>query len=275
MRGRLHKTLARNIRAYFRRKILSNHGVGVVARTRNGLLAVDACDFAVSRDLLSKGSYDWHVVQWLISMLNDQSRVVFVGSHVGSLLVPIAKHVRQAIGYEADPTNFQFLKMNLALNNIDNAMIHNRAIGETRRQVRISRNRLNTGNSSVSIAENQGDGAVEMTTLDAELAGQHIDLMVMDIEGYELHAIKGAAQTLASTRLFYVEYAPEQLAEFGTSRFDFIEQLSGIFDHMYIYSSPVQCFHDKRWVDYLHDLPEKRGLLKNLLFTNERLSMGQ
>ncbi|MEY4178856.1 MAG: hypothetical protein RLY70_2430 [Planctomycetota bacterium] len=271
MKGRLHKTLVRNIKAYFRKKILSNHGVGVVARTKNGLLAVDACDFAVSRELLCNGSYDWRIVEWLQSMLDHQSLVVFVGSHVGSLLIPISKHVRRTVGYEADPTNFQFLKMNLALNNVENAVIHNRAIGEERRRVRVARNRLNTGNSSVSVLEPPGDNAVEMTTLDAELGGERIDLMVMDIEGYELHAMKGADQTLAATKLFYVEYAPEQLAEFGTSRMDFIDHLSGIFDHMYIYGSPVQCFYDRQWVDYLRELPERRGLLKNLLFSNERL----
>lgn len=271
MRVRLHKRILRSIRSYFREKILSNHGVGIVARTKNGLLVVDACDFSVSRQLLRDGSYDWEVVEWLRSLLNDQSLVVFVGCHIGSLLIPISQHVRRTIGFEADPTNFEFLKLNIVLNGIGNAEIHNQAIGEGRRWIQMARNRHNTGNTSVLTAGGLGEGSVEMTTLDAQLRDVRVDLIVMDIEGYELHAMKGAVETLSATKYFYVEYAPEQLTEFGTSRFDFVDHISGIYEHMYILADPLQCFYNKQWVPYLREMPQQRGLLMNLLFSNERL----
>ena len=243
-----------------------------MAKTKNGLLVVDPGDFSVSRTLLTNGSYDWGIIHRLLARLDDQSVVVFVGAHIGALLIPISQRVKRTIGYEADPTNYEFLKTNVALNRVSNTSIDNKAIGECNRRVRIARNTLNPGNTSVDVGEASGDGLVEMTTLDEEIGGEPVDLIVMDIEGYELHAIRGASQTLAAAKYFYVEYAPDQLREFGTEPNDFIDHVSGIYDHMYIFSEPVRCFYDKAWAEYLRNLPPRRGLLVDLLFSNQRLS---
>src|ERR1700755_2936189 len=84
------KRISRTIRGKMRARILSNHGRGIGANTRNGALVVGPKDFAVSRSLLNHGSYDWAEVEWLGRILNEHSQIVFVGTHIGALLVPIA-----------------------------------------------------------------------------------------------------------------------------------------------------------------------------------------
>src|SRR2546430_565382 len=84
------KRMSRAIRGRFRSLILSKHGIGILTSTKNGLLVVDPRDFNVSRSLLRSGSYDWPDVCLLARLVDQQSRLVFVGAHIGGLLIPIA-----------------------------------------------------------------------------------------------------------------------------------------------------------------------------------------
>jgi len=103
-----------------------------VAETKNGLLAVPAGDFNVSRSLLMSGEYDWPQITWLNALLGAASRVVFAGAHIGALLIPIVRHsaTRGVVAYEPSPRNFRLLSMNLQLNGIDGVVTFNTARGE-------------------------------------------------------------------------------------------------------------------------------------------------
>jgi hypothetical protein len=96
-----------------------------------------------------------------------------------------------------------------------------------------------------------------------------VDLLVMDTEGFESRAIQGGLRTLARTRYFYVEYAPEQLIEQGSSPREFIELIAGCFDSMYLPGQTDVFFASRTYVSYLAGLPSRRGLLLNLLFSND------
>ena len=70
MRRNFVKQLTRRLRGHWRRTALGQHGLAIVADTKNGLLAVQAGDFNVSRSLLLQGEYDWPQINWLIPLLN-------------------------------------------------------------------------------------------------------------------------------------------------------------------------------------------------------------
>src|SRR5690242_16492875 len=78
-RGSMHvswrKRISRLIRGKMRAQVLSKHGEGILANTRNGLLVVDPRDFGLSRALLTRGSYDWSEIKWLCGILSDRSRL--------------------------------------------------------------------------------------------------------------------------------------------------------------------------------------------------------
>lgn len=271
MKTSFYKRLSRTIRGRLRSRILAGYGIGVVAVTHNGTLVVDPGDFNVSRQLLNRGQYDWDEVQLLASLLDQTSRIVFVGAHVGALLVPVTKAsgASEVIAYEPSPKNHRMLLMNLALNGLQRVRVENAAVGAEPGTVRFTENRINTGNSRV--LRDSGEIEVSVVTLDDTLPQSWpvVDLIVMDVEGFEVNAMRVAARTLAKTRRLYIEFAPEQLEEQGSSVDEFVELTSAHFTSAYIMGKERCFLPPGQFPDYLRTLPRRRGLLLNLLFTRE------
>ncbi len=70
----------------------------------------------------------------------------------------------------------------------------------------------------------------------------------------------------------YIEYAPEQLHEYGMKTEDFINSIKDIYSNMYLLKNKTLVKYENRsWIDHLENLPKKRGLLLNLLFTNNNI----
>ncbi|MBK9154781.1 MAG: FkbM family methyltransferase [Chloracidobacterium sp.] len=272
MKMRWHKRVGRMLRQRLRNSILSKHGVSVLADTWNGLLLVEAGDFSVGRQLLKHGSYDKSQVEWLLECIGHQAdTIVIVGAHIGSLLVPLSRASEKIIGFEPDTMNFRLLSRNLLLNEVHNAEVINAAVGKNQGMVAIIRNNLNTGNTSVSMDCDNACDQVEMVTLDNLLSSTSIDLMVMDIEGHEKHALEGGPKTIELTDRLYVEFAPEQLAEHGTNPVSLLQLLSRSFPLLYSLEDRVVCKRSDVGCREIEQNMGSRGFLKNLLFTKSEL----
>ncbi|MEZ5533649.1 MAG: FkbM family methyltransferase [Steroidobacteraceae bacterium] len=228
------KRVSRLLRARARMRVLAAHGLGLVAETKNGTLVVDARDFNVSRHLLERGEYDWAQVTLLASLVAPGARLVVVGAHIGSVLIPLARVAGAAstIAFEPSPRNRRLLELNLVLNGLAGLAVHASAVGEAAGLARFTENPINSGNSRVSA---RGEISVPIVTLDATLARdtRDIDLLVVDAEGYEVQVLRGARATLARTCALYVEYAPEQLAEQGCTVAEFAGLIGAAFAHAY------------------------------------------
>src|SRR5690606_5486658 len=89
-----------------------------------------------------------------------------------------------------------------------------KAIGDTPGEVQM----LDNNNSSVvdgAASEEKID--IEVSTLDTELRNMHaIDFIKNDVEGYEMHVLKGAAEIIKKHRpVFLVEVHPGYLQNYG------------------------------------------------------------
>jgi FkbM family methyltransferase len=267
----LFKRLSRRFRGRLKSKILAEHGIGVVAETKNGLLAVDPRDFNVSRALLKQGEYDWRAVSWLARLVNPGSRLVFAGAHIGAVLIPVLRGRSDcaALAFEPSPRNFRLLTLNVALNGLNGVTLRNVALGDKPGRLDFTENFINSGNSR--ILRGRGEIMVEVETLDHSVppGWDSVDLVVMDVEGSEVHAMRGAAATLSRTRLLYAEFAPEQLHEQGSSAADFAAEALKHFESAYVFGSPVVFLGRGAVGAYLRELEFRRGLLVNILFTHD------
>jgi FkbM family methyltransferase len=265
------KRLSRQVRGRWRARSLGEHGVAIVAETKNGRLCVHAGDFNVSRSLLQNGEYDWPQITWLKQVLGAQSRAVFAGAHIGAVLIPLARmaEMRSMVAYEPSPRNFKLLNMNLDLNGIKGVIAINAALGDRPGDIQFTENSINTGNSRIAAAD--GEITVKLETLDRTIPPDwhSIDLIVMDIEGSEVAAMRGARTTLAKTKNLYIEFSPVQLYEQGSSAAEFAEIVARHFKSAYVFGAPILFFGPDKFSEYLKALQDHRSLLLNILFTQD------
>jgi FkbM family methyltransferase len=265
------KRLTRQLRSRWSARTLGEHGIAILAETKNGRLAVPAGDFNVARALLQNGEYDWPQITWLKPLLGKSSRLVFAGAHIGAVLIPLVASAgtQSVVAYEPSPRNFKLLAANLELNGTRGVAIINAALGERLGDIQFTENAINTGNSRV--APTGGEITVKLATLDATLPKDWdcVDLIVMDTEGSEVAAMRGAPRTLASTKNFYVEFSPEQLREQGSSAAEFAETVEKYFKSAYVFGAPILFLGPGKFAGYLKGLQHSRSLLLNILFTQD------
>ena len=270
------KRISRRLRGLSREKVLDAHGIAVLADTKNGMLAVQPGDFGVSRALLRHGEYDWQQIELLGGLLGADSRLVFAGAHIGALLIPIARlaGTRQVLAFEPSPNNHRLLLMNLKLNQLEGILVKNVALADSPGTILFSENRINTGNSRIDAAK--GRLQVTVDTLDrcVPAGWESVDLIVMDIEGSEVAALRGGAAVLAKTRRLYVEFAPQQLAEQGSSSEEFLALAAQYFKSVYVVEGSMQFVAASDFAAHLLPLARQRGLLRNLLFTQDTSPSG-
>ena len=123
------------------------------------------------------------------------TNILDIGAWVGTWAVSMQDFCTNKIyAYEPDPIHFQCL-----LKNIKNNIIARQvAIGATKGQVSLSKGNFTQGKRVL------GEGDIEMITIDS-LNLQNVDLIKIDVEGYEMEVLKGAIETTKNVQYLMVE----------------------------------------------------------------------
>ncbi|WP_301928467.1 FkbM family methyltransferase [Ferruginibacter sp.] len=139
--------------------------------------------------------------------LKEEETFVDLGANIGTwslMACQIVGPKGKVIGFEPHPLTYKFYSENIQLNKFEKiATAYNVALGDTTGMVKFSSifddmNKVVTDDSnSISVSQNLLDDFT------ADL--KSIDLMKIDIEGYELMALKGAKETLLKTNKVYFE----------------------------------------------------------------------
>ncbi len=210
----LKSRLRKNILAFFGKNIR-----GLLVTGTEGYFIVDPADAHVSRQLLDSGSYNSTEVTQIKKYITPQSKILIVGGHIGTLVVPLAKVAKEVSVIEANPTTFEILSLNIRLNALSNVKLFNLAANDKPGKLNFLNNTENSGGSkrvprdrkenyfydSPTIVE------VESARLDDIFANETFDIILMDIEGSEYFAIKGMPKLLGKCRVFIFEFFPDHL----------------------------------------------------------------
>lgn len=123
---------------------------------------------------------------------------VQAGGHVGIWASLLAKRFALVETFEPDDVNWECLKKNTKL--LIGVTAHKEALGEREGGGRWYRSLSNTGKHRLDpLAKGVKRGEVEITSIDWQ-APVACDLICLDIEGYELAALRGAENTVACFR---------------------------------------------------------------------------
>ena len=275
------KYFFRTLKSKKRKKIFGPNAKGIIYDSKNGYMALPISDITIGKNLGYKGHWNFSDIQKLLQQTTQDDVIYFIGTHVGTLLVPIAKKVKTVVGFEANEDTFWFIKANLCLNKISNATIFNKAVGDGAKKVTFYKNTVNTGGSKIkpikdSILynyDNPKQVEIDMVALDPFIAEQSLTPpsgIIMDIEGAEYFALKGMQATLAKVRFLYVEFVPHHLQNVSnTSVEKFIKTITPHFSKAIFLKDNTQfdiSSSEKELVKHLKTL-EKNNVADDILFT--------
>lgn len=123
----------------------------------------------------------------IIKQHSSQKNIfIDVGANVGGFSVKMARYFRKVYAYEPQPFNFEGLKRNIELNEIENVVAHNIAVGN-KHQAKVSMDNFGGG---AKIKDYAGD--ITMIRLDDVFFAEGVSIIKIDTEGHEEQVIRGA-----------------------------------------------------------------------------------
>lgn len=126
-------------------------------------------------------------INLILPFCKEKKVAIQAGGNVGVWPKRLAKEFEAVYTFEPDPVNYECLKRNVPE---DNVVMFNGGLGDTTGYVGM---KLGTNNCGAHRIE--GEGEVCIFRIDAFYLKQ-CDLIQLDIEGYELQALKGAIETI-------------------------------------------------------------------------------
>jgi FkbM family methyltransferase len=165
-------------------------------------------------------------LEYMFSLLEPSFVVMDIGANIGFTTLNFARHCRQGhvYAYEPDSLNFAKLKRNGALNHFSNVTIHQCGVGESAGELPLvtldrhhsGMNRIHSPQTAAGVMEK-----ITVVTLDDEVTRLNIkkvDVIKIDVEGYEWNVLRGATATLQTFKpLLFVELIERNLQEYGHS----------------------------------------------------------
>jgi len=196
-----------------------------------------------TEDVVGRHIYKYQVhepvlSQFLVDFLKIEPGdvVIDIGANVGwysLLLARLAPDDAQIFAFEPDPLNFELLEHNIRLNGATQITAIQKALAEddgTQRLYQHDSNNL--GRHSLLQLQDGKAVDVQTTSLDnfwnTNGLGERVPRFIkIDIEGYELVALRGAAEVLKHCPALLSEYSPDYMRQGGLNPADLIDLLAG------------------------------------------------
>ncbi|MBX2939207.1 MAG: FkbM family methyltransferase [Ferruginibacter sp.] len=157
---------------------------------------------AIGFELYINGAYEPHIIELLKSLLPHNGHMLDIGANIGTIAIPLCKLMPgiKVVGVEASPTVFSYLEKNVALNAPISYDILNKAVTQKNGQmITFFSPDVMFGKGSQSNVYSSSSHSIESITINS-LANIYfnnsIDVIKIDIEGYEYYAFMGGEQLL-------------------------------------------------------------------------------
>jgi FkbM family methyltransferase len=174
-------------------------------------MVLDARDHACRKLLYYPNLYESEERAVLIPLIRQADTVVDVGAHVGVYSLLASRRAAKVLSIEADPSTFQYLERNLALNVAHNVTAVLAGVSDHRESLRLFRDKNlqdRSGHSFVPGWGREESIPVECLPL-SEILMNHAfngcDVLKIDVEGFEFRVLKPFLEE-CRPRLILTEY---------------------------------------------------------------------
>jgi len=161
--------------------------------------------------------------------LGDGDLFLDVGANVGTYAIWAAEQGAEVIALEPAADTFGLLEENIALNGYRVTAVR-AAAGDHCGSARFTAG-LDAGNSLAA----DGPVLTDLVTIDSLIGDRRVSGMKVDVEGFEIDVLRGAARALADHRIDLIQLEWNQASRFavGTDRHPIAELLSGYGYRLY------------------------------------------
>jgi len=211
------KGLASQIKKQISDEIFGTYVKGILFKTAYGDLVAHVCDIEISRSLGFDGEYGNFQINFLKKIISNEDTIYIIGAHVGTFTIPISRHCKAIYAFEPNPETFEFLRINVLLNNLKNTTIFNVGTYYKEDKIAFLQSVANSGGSKImphkrSYMYDYDKPRViniDVTRLDEFIEKEKLvlpDILILDIEGSEFATLKGAKRSLENCKYLYMEF---------------------------------------------------------------------
>lgn len=179
---------------------------------KGAVFKISSRDFTILPSMMN-GDYEDYVLGLYKKLVKPGSVIVDVGANIGLFSVLGSKYAGDkgmVYAFEPEPNNLKLFNENLKANNCKNVKVVNKAAGEKKGELSLYIAKNSVGTHSLIKKDNHeldGEIKVEVTTLDTRLNKlKQIDVLKVDVEGFEPVVFRGAKKTLERTSVLFFEY---------------------------------------------------------------------
>lgn len=194
---------------------------------------LDARNEAIAQVPFSSGAYEPEETSAIEALVRPGSVFVDVGANLGyftCLAARAAGPAGRVFAFEPDRLNVRLLRRNVRANRLANVTVVPAAVGGRDGEIALFRSEINhTDHRVYESGEGRSSAKVRLLALDSFFPrGTRIDVLKIDIQGFEGQAFVGMERLLADQRdriVILTEFFPEGLARAGSGP----KELLGIF----------------------------------------------
>ena len=215
-----------------------------------------------SRALWIEPNFRLDQENFYLEYLKKGDVVIDIGANIGTITITSAMQVKNpgtVYSIEAHPKIFEYLKGNVKQNNLTNVHLFNYAVGNKTGNVFFSN--LSSDGQNKIIDHDQGTKIPLIKIDDLNIQESHINLLKIDVEGYEKFAFLGSGEFLKKTSCVLFEAVPKHYENYGYSFTD-------IYDILNSYNFKIYRFLEHKKISLIsHDyIPQNEDLIaiKNL-----------
>jgi FkbM family methyltransferase len=174
--------------------------------------------------------YDLAVTETFARLIRPGDTVIDAGANIGYMALLAARAAGpngKVYAFEPYPPLIEILRQNVLQDRVccpaAEIAIREEALGAITGTVRLAIPEGIKDNDGLAYVISSGDSTehaveVALTTIDAEFPSPAIDIMKIDVEGYELDVLKGMRRTLACSRLRHVLFEDHEQARGEVAR---------------------------------------------------------
>lgn len=204
----------------------------------NSFLTIKRDDFLIklfntdlTYQLFANKKYKTQENKFYESLLKENSVAIDVGANIGTISLTIAKHTPngRVLSFEPSSLFFKILQENIKINPQGNIIkAYNYALGNGEGFIGFNEEKEDDTTFTVDpLSKNK----VPLARLDSfTKEHQKIDLLKIDVEGYEEDVLLGALETLSKTETIIIEFITENFTKNNKNQTKVIEILEKYFN---------------------------------------------